>query len=746
VGALAAGEPTLQRSLLVAAAAVTLEDRPATRGDLLTVLQQNPAAIRTLRLSDAPLFSFAASPDGRVLASGDVAGVVRFTDMRTWKPIGGTVKLPEPVAVQAIRYSPDGRRLAVGTREQARSALYLVDIARRRARRIGAWAGRVGPDEFINLSPAFSPDGRRLAVGIANWNYPRVYGPVRQRFMAFDGHTGRRLWRRRYPFRRPQMEAHVQFAPGGALITSAPQGATLVWNARTGRIVRRFPIGGRSALSRDGHTLALALNSWYVGDPSAALALLDLRTGHVRRLKGNLPTEWIMSLGFSRDGKQIIAPSFGGTHVWDIASGEVVETYQGAGPNSDLVIGRRGLVLFTAGDGTITAWDAVGARRLGRVYPTPEKLLACPAMVCWVPDVRSPVMAASLVDGRTGLVDPRTHRFQAILPARDGRSPALPAFVPGGRRLATGGDHGTVTIWDVPTRTVVRRLRYPEPVLWVAVSPDGTLLAVGRQARGAPVAHVEVRSLRTGRTLITRTTRFGAGGLAFTGDGRGIVASECCDAGAAFVGWDARSGAQRFRRRVTENSAAFALSPKGNTLAIGTEDGRILWWDARTGRTLRTPTPFGGAAQLAFSPDGRFLAATSGPVVLLDVATRKRVGVGFPGEKGWVPGIAFEPDGRLLIFQVDSAIEWPTDRPTLQRSACRIAGRDLTPGEWHELLPNRPYRPVCPAERKLGAHALERRHGGRRGLQHVAAEVPQDAGRDRPAGDRAGGPRAAGRR
>ena len=55
------------------------------------------------------------------------------------------------------------------------------------------------------------------------------------------------------------------------------------------------------------------------------------------------------------------------------------------------------------------------------------------------------------------------------------------------------------------------------------------------------------------------------------------------------------------------------------------------------------------------------------------------------------------PDGRLLLGEQTSWIEWPTDRPTLQRFACRIAGRDLTRDEWNELLPNRPYRHVCPA-------------------------------------------------
>lgn len=60
--------------------------------------------------------------------------------------------------------------------------------------------------------------------------------------------------------------------------------------------------------------------------------------------------------------------------------------------------------------------------------------------------------------------------------------------------------------------------------------------------------------------------------------------------------------------------------------------------------------------------------------------------------------MAFEPGGRLLITELDSAILWPLDRPTLQRFACRVAGRNLTRQEWDDLLPNRAYRRVCPTE------------------------------------------------
>ena len=70
---------------------------------------------------------------------------------------------------------------------------------------------------------------------------------------------------------------------------------------------------------------------------------------------------------------------------------------------------------------------------------------------------------------------------------------------------------------------------------------------------------------------------------------------------------------------------------------------------------------------------------------------------GMTREPGAVPDVLFEPSGRLLLPYLSNAEEWPTDLPTWERFACRVAGRDLTPQEWHALLPNRAYQHVCPA-------------------------------------------------
>ena len=84
------------------------------------------------------------------------------------------------------------------------------------------------------------------------------------------------MWQRRYPHRHGQWEAHLSFLPDGTLLTSAQQGETLVWDASAGRILRRYPIGGRFALSPDRRRIAIARNSPSPGDPSSSITVLHL--------------------------------------------------------------------------------------------------------------------------------------------------------------------------------------------------------------------------------------------------------------------------------------------------------------------------------------------------------------------------------------------------------------------------------------------------------------------------------------
>ena len=57
----------------------------------------------------------------------------------------------------------------------------------------------------------------------------------------------------------------------------------------------------------------------------------------------------------------------------------------------------------------------------------------------------------------------------------------LREFVGDGDHVATGGDRGTLYIWEVATLRQPRAIQaHDQPVTAVAFSPDGRILAVGR--------------------------------------------------------------------------------------------------------------------------------------------------------------------------------------------------------------------------------------------------------------------------
>ena len=95
---------------------------------------------------------------------------------------------------------------------------------------------------------------------------------------------------------------------------------------------------------------------------------------------------------------------------------------------------------------------------------------------------------------------------------------------------------------------------------------------------------MEVRDLGSGKTLYTRTIALRAGGLAFSGDGRTLIASGCCDGRVDADRVGRAVGREAIRRATTAGRHAFAVSPVGRTLAVGTDDGRVMLLDARTGR------------------------------------------------------------------------------------------------------------------------------------------------------------------
>ncbi|MBV9536902.1 MAG: WD40 repeat domain-containing protein [Solirubrobacterales bacterium] len=699
--------------MLYAVTGVKLQNRLQTRSDLLATLQNNPDAIRLLRPSRNEIEALAVDSTGRLLASGDSAGVVRFENISRWVSDGAAVHLGGVILQQGIAFSPHGGALGVlteqssphtpaGPVESGRTNLYVIDTATRKSHLLGSWQGATTVVPYPGPSFAYSPDGREIALAIASAG---TGGSIRgDTLRLLDASTGRLVWQRSYPIEPGQLNVSLRFAPDGTLIGSGQQGETLLWNVHTGRVVRRFPIGGEPAASADGHTLALAVNSGpNITAAISKIAVIDLRTGRYRFLPAELSSTLVKTLAVTPNGRSVVGATIhGDTSVWNTGSGVISQTI--AAPVGAIGIaaldpaGRT--LLIGSRDGSVTAFDLSGSRRLGRAFQWNTPNQSCITSPCFAVDRLGDVMAVTQGDGSVATIDLHTLRRTATLPARNGPLATAIAFFPDGRTLLTGGSAGRITLWDVRSHRVLRTIGVGAPVMGGTVSPDGRLIAVQTQAPGSTGSLVEVRPAAGGRPIWSARVQDGASGVNFSPNGRAVAALGCCTSLSTVISWDARSGRQLFDRRLSDHATAIAYASDSRTLAVGTENGEALLWSARRGTQAAPPLHAASAsvAAMSFSPDSKLLAvsSTDESTTLWNTQSRAQLGGSFPSRPGVITVPVFEPNGRLLIEYLADAAQWPLDVGAWERFACQVAGRNLTQTEWRAILPNRPYMRVCP--------------------------------------------------
>ena len=193
-------------------------------------------------------------------------------------------------------------------------------------------------------------------------------------------------------------------------------------------------------------------------------------------------------------------------------------------------------------------------------------------------------------------------------------------------------------------------------VALIAFSPDGELIAAAAGDRGA-----DIRDARTGRLV----KRFG--------DPRARGTS-CA----------------RWRSRRTA-SLLFVGQYNGTGRLFSTETWK------QVGRPLEAHTE--RITFPEFTPDGRTLvtAAADGTVALSDVKTQRPIGSPLELEPDTYASAALSPDGsRLYAISTETeGISFNMSPEAWKRHACLVAGRELTPAEWAQALPGRPYQRVC---------------------------------------------------
>ncbi|KAG1821951.1 WD40-repeat-containing domain protein [Suillus subaureus] len=290
-------------------------------------------------------------------------------------------------------------------------------------------------------------------------------------------------------------------------------------------------------------------------------------------------TKNALAVAFFKDGRRVVTASEDKTlRIWDVEKRALV-----GGPfegHSDCVISvavspddRR--IASGGGDRTIIIWD-VDSKQM--VFKPLVKHRGRVRSVCFSPDGKR--LASGAYDEKVMIWDAETG---AVLSTLWCRSPVnCVAFSPNGLKLASSGAFGTIRIWSTDNAELLLKIDahqdFVQSVVW---SPDGQQLVSASHGKTIKfwdsLNGTQIGLPYTGHTSYIRS-------LAVSSDGC-FIASASQDKTVRL--WDTKSQQQIGQPlKHTVHVSCVAISPNGDLLAIGDNDGNLQLCKVKLGLKL----------------------------------------------------------------------------------------------------------------------------------------------------------------
>jgi WD40 repeat protein/serine/threonine protein kinase len=607
----------------------------------------------------------AFSRDGKLLATGTQAGVVRIWQART-----GTV-LKELKAHGAgawtVAFSPDGRQLATGGFD---GMIYLWDVET-----ILQGKPDEDPKPSFPLEPTqrvwsvtFSPDGKYLASGSG------FTGDQKGALTVWDLRSRQELFKLTH---FTDTVTCVAFSPDGRQLATTCQGMVQLWDAQTGQegmLFLRGPDTRRMgvAFSPDGRLL-VSVGGFQSVHPDEEVQVWDVHTGQlIRGLPGHMGG--LRCVAFSPDGRRIATAGLDQTiKIWDARTGDEVLTLRG---HTDLVtclaFSADGHQLASASvDRTVRIWDATPEPEQQSEYRTLIGHTGAVTDLAFHPTDECTLVSAG-TDGTVRMWDARSGMRLGTLTLPPSNTRVKVAYSRDGRHLAamSQSDQAPVAVWEVDSRKQVGEIRRQRAGgLCLSFSPDGRYVVASGQN-----LTVHVSDVMTGEKVRSRfkLNDWGVYCLVFSPDGRHL-ATGSSDSIVRIWDWNGSTEQPLTSLQHAGRVTGVAYSHDGKWLASASYDRTVKVWKTATWELLHDLPQSSGIQCVAFDRDGPRLAwgSNDGTVTVWDgPGTEPHV---LRGHTSWIQAVAFSPNGKWIASaSLDGTVKvW--NAPPIQKASVQKA-------------------------------------------------------------------------